>query len=87
MPMKDNILVLCHSNMHRSPFVAEFIRNSPYGDSYEVRDAGLHVDKEQRVPKSLQRAFQTVSISCGSGIPESGTNTCSRSWTTRNSSF
>lgn len=61
MPMKDNILVLCHSNMHRSPFVAEFIRNSPYGDSYEVRDAGLHVDKEQRVPKSLQRAFQTVS--------------------------
>lgn len=59
--MKDNILVLCHSNMHRSPFVAEFIRNSPYGDSYEVRDAGLHVDKEQRVPKSLQRAFQTVS--------------------------
>lgn len=61
MPMKDNILVLCHSNMHRSPFVAEFIRNSPYGDSYEVRDAGLHVDKEQRVPKSLQRAFRTVS--------------------------
>lgn len=61
MPMKDNILVLCHSNMHRSPFVAEFIRNSPYGDSYEVRDAGLHVDKERRVPKSLQRAFQTVS--------------------------
>lgn len=59
--MKDNILVLCHSNMHRSPFVAEFIRNSPYGDAYEVRDAGLHVDKEQRVPKSLQRAFQTVS--------------------------
>lgn len=39
--MKDNILVLCHSNMHRSPFVAEFIRNSPYGDAYEVRDAGL----------------------------------------------
>lgn len=61
MPVKDNILVLCHSNMHRSPFVAEFIRNSPCGDSYEVRDAGLHVDKEQRVPKSLQRAFQTVS--------------------------
>ena len=61
MPMKDNILVLCHSNMHRSPFVAEFIRNSSYGGSYEVRDAGLHVDKEQRVPKSLQRAFQTVS--------------------------
>lgn len=59
--MKDNILVLCHSNMHRSPFVAEFIRNSPYGDAYEVRDAGLHVDKEQRVPKSLQRAFRTVS--------------------------
>lgn len=41
--MKDNILVLCHSNMHRSPFVAEFIRNSPYGDAYEVRGAGLHV--------------------------------------------
>lgn len=59
--MKDNILVLCHSNMHRSPFVAESIRNSPYGDAYEARDAGLHVDKEQRVPKSLQRAFQTVS--------------------------
>lgn len=61
MPMKDNILVLCHGNMHRSPFVAEFIRNSPYGDSYEVRDAGLHVDKERRVPKSLRRAFRTVS--------------------------
>lgn len=61
MPVKDNILVLCHSNMHRSPFVAEFIRNSPCGDSCEVRDAGLHVDKEQRVPKALQRAFQTVS--------------------------
>lgn len=29
MPMKDNILVLCHSNMHRSPSVAEFIRNPP----------------------------------------------------------
>ena len=42
--MKDNILVLCHSNMHRSPFVAEYIRNSAYGDAYEVRDAGLHVD-------------------------------------------
>lgn len=61
MPMKDNILVLCHSNMHRSPFVAEYIRNSAYGDAYEVRDAGLHVDKGQRVPKALQRAFQTVS--------------------------
>lgn len=61
MPVKDNILVLCHSNMHRSPFVAEFIRNSPYGDSYEVRDAGLHADKEQRVPKSLQRAFSRPS--------------------------
>nr|DAI54133.1 MAG TPA: Protein-tyrosine-phosphatase [Caudoviricetes sp.] len=59
--MKDNILVLCHSNMHRSPFVAEYIRNSAYGDAYEVRDAGLHVDKGQRVPKALQRAFQTVS--------------------------
>lgn len=59
--MKDNILVLCHSNTRRGPFVAEFIRNSPYGDSYEVRDAGLRVDKERRVPKSLQRAFQTVS--------------------------
>lgn len=59
--MKDNILVLCHSNMHRSPSVAEFIRNPPYGDSYEARGAGLHVDKGQRVPKSLQRAFQTVS--------------------------
>lgn len=59
--MKDNILVLCHSNTRRGPFVAEFIRNSPYGDAYEVRDAGLRVDKERRAPKSLQRAFQTVS--------------------------
>lgn len=61
MPMEDNILVLCRSNMHRSPSVAESIRNPPYGDSYEARGAGLHAGKGQRVPKSLQRAFQTVS--------------------------
>lgn len=59
--MEDNIPVLCHSNMHRSPSVAESIRNSPCGGSCEARGAGLHVDKGQRVPKSLQRAFQTVS--------------------------
>lgn len=61
MPMKGNILVLCHSNMHRSPSVAGSIRNPPCGDSYEARGAGLHAGKGQRVPKPLQRAFQAVS--------------------------
>lgn len=57
--MKDNILVLCHSNMHRSPFVAEYIRNSAYGDAYEVRDAGLHVDiKGSASPRPFNGPFR-----------------------------
>lgn len=50
MPMKDNILVLCHSNMHRSPFVAEFIRNSPYRDSYEVRARDCTLTRSSACP-------------------------------------
>jgi protein-tyrosine-phosphatase len=60
--MRSKILIICHSNIHRSPFIAEYLRNSvPESESYEVRDRGFHSEGE-RVPKDLQRAFKVLSF-------------------------
>lgn len=58
--MKHKVLVLCSANVHRSPFVAEYIRRSANQNHFEVRDAGFGVSGEI-TPIELNKAFKVFS--------------------------
>jgi protein-tyrosine phosphatase len=58
----ERVLVICHGNIYRSPFVAELLRSSQTGVD-QIRSAGFHLKVGRQAPARHQAMSRDLGVS------------------------